>query len=221
MVRFALALGLLLAVTSADAQPAKLGPGATVVKTANDNVAKLLAQKAPPAQVIAAVGTFLDVDQLGRAAMVNHWAKLKPNEQADFLKVLNNLIKTNYINAQQANLQYTVDYVGESTNMQGHIVVKTKIKTQKNNRPFVLPVDYVLVKNGSTWMAFDVITDGVGLVANYRQTFDKVIKDKGFSGLMSVMNNKLVAMQTNAPTNAPNPPTNAPTNAPTAPKKTP
>ena len=42
------------------------------------------------------------------------------------------------------------------------------------------------------------ITDGVSLVDNYRQMFNKVIKDKGFAGLMTTMKAKITQIQ-NAP----------------------
>jgi ABC-type transporter MlaC component len=73
--------------------------------------------------------------------------------------------------------------------------VQTKIKTTRRGRPFSIAIDYVLIKNGKTLQAFDVITDGVGLVANYRQMFNKVIRDKGFTGLMSRMKSKLEQIQ--------------------------
>lgn len=184
--------------TPASAQPAKSGPGTTAVKKANDDISQLLKNKAPAPQVIKAVSTFLDINELGKQAMVNQWSKLKPAEQTDFLKVLRDLIQANYINAQHANVNYTVQYTGESTNAKGQIVVTTKIKAQRKGRPFTMSVDYVMIKSGSNYQAYDVITDGVSLVDNYKTMFDKVIKDKGFAGLMQTMKNKLQQIQSTA-----------------------
>jgi phospholipid transport system substrate-binding protein len=207
--RLALALTLALVpaavpvlATPAAAQPAKAGPGTTAVKQANETIAGLIKKKAAAAEVTKSVRAILDIDQLGKTAMVNQWGKLKAAEQTEFLTVLRELIEANYVNIQKANAEYTTEYTGETTNATGNIVVNTKVKAQRKGRPFTLAIDYVLVKNGATLQVFDVITDGVGLVTNYQQMFDKVIKDKGFTGLIAKMKTKLedIRKQSAAPT---------------------
>jgi phospholipid transport system substrate-binding protein len=181
--------------TPAAAQPARSGPGTTAVKQANDAISALLKKKAPAAEVTKSVRAFLDIDQLGKSAMAAHWATLKKPDQDEFLKVLRELMETNYLNIQKANVAYAVEYTGESTNADGNIVVATKVKTQRRGRPFTISIDYVLIKHGASLQAFDVITDGASLVDNYRQMFNKVIKDKGFTGLMEKMKSKLAEIQ--------------------------
>jgi phospholipid transport system substrate-binding protein len=181
--------------TEAAAQPAKAGPGTAAVKQANDTIAGLIKKKAPATDVQKSVRTILDIDALGKAAMTNQWSKLKPNEQTDFLKVLRDLIEANYVNIQKANAEYTTEYTGESTNKDGNVVVNTKVSAQRKGRPFTMTIDYVLVKNGASLQIFDVVTDGVGLVENYRQMFDKLMRDKGFAGLMDKMKAKLAEIQ--------------------------
>src|SRR5262245_10242263 len=117
-----LALALSLLATSASAAPptaatapaaptatapvAATGPGTQAVKKANDTIASLLKQKAAPgspeekklaAKVTASVRDFLDVDELGKRALADHWAKLKPAEQTEFLTLLRALIEENYV----------------------------------------------------------------------------------------------------------------------------
>ena len=66
----------------------------------------------------------------------------------------------------------------------------TKINTKRHGRPYSIEVDYVLVKDGDKLRAWDVKTDGVGLVENYRTMFDKIIDKDGFDGLMARMKKK-------------------------------
>src|SRR4051812_11476161 len=113
-----LALPVLATPAMAQPAPAKLGPVSTVVKQTNDKIKTQINSKAPPAQVIATVNAFLDIDELGKRSMINNWGKLKPQDQKDFLQVLRDLIQANYVSAQQANVQYTVDYLGEAANPQ-------------------------------------------------------------------------------------------------------
>jgi len=69
-------------------------------------------------------------------------------------------------------------------------LVATKVNTQRKGRPYSIEVTYVLVKDGSKLRAFDVKTDGVGLIDNYRTMFNKVIAKNGFTGLIEKMKKK-------------------------------
>jgi len=186
----------------APAPAAKAGPGTQAVKAANDTIANLLKQKVAAgskeekdlaAKVTTSVRSFLDIDQLGKRAMVDNWGKLSKAQQDEFLGLLRSLIEDNYVRGLRANLDYAVDYTGESTDKDGNIVVTTKINTKRRGRPYTIAVDYVLIKDGDKLRAWDVKTDGVGLVENYRTMFDKIIDKDGFDGLIAKMKKKQAA----------------------------
>lgn len=191
---------------AAAAQPsspaAKAGPGTQAVKTANETIAGLLKQKAAAgskeekdlaAKVTTSVRGFLDIDQLGKRAMIDNWQKLSKTQQDQFLALLRALIEDNYVRGLRANLEYQVEYTGESADKEGNVIVATKINTKRKGRPYTIAVDYVLVKDGDKLRAWDVKTDGVGLVENYRTMFDKIIDKDGFDGLIARMKKKQTA----------------------------
>ena len=178
-----------------DAKVVKNGPGTQAVKAANDTIAGLLKQKvaagspeekALAAKVTTSVRSFLDIDELGKRAMVDQWTKLSADQQKEFLSVLRELIESNYVKGMRSNLEYTTDYTGETTDKDGNTTVTTTIQTKRKGRPYSIEVDYVLVK-GRAW---DVKTDGVGLVENYRTQFNKIIDKDGFAGLIAKMKKK-------------------------------
>jgi len=185
---------------AAAATPAvKAGPGTQAVKTANDTIATLLKQKVAPgskeekdlaAKVTTSVRNFLDIDQLGKRAMVDNWPKLSKPQQDQFLSLLRSLIEDNYVRGLRGNLEYQIDYTGETTDKDGNVVVTTKINTKRKGRPYVIEVDYVLVKDGDKLRAWDVKTDGAGMVENYRTMFDKIVDKDGVDGLIAKMKKK-------------------------------
>lgn len=175
------------------------GAGTAAVKQANAAISGLLKQKVTAGskeerelakQVTASVRNFLDIDQLGKRAMVDQWPKLSKAQQGQFLGLLRALIEDNYVRGLRANLAYEVVYTGESTDKDGNVLVTTKINTQRKGRPYSIAVDYVLVKEGGKLRAFDIKTDGVGLVENYRSTFNKIVEKDGFDGLIARMKKK-------------------------------
>ena len=194
-----ISLGILLFAMPLFAAPAASGPGTQAVRTANEKISGLLKQKAAAgskeekdlaAKVTTSVRDFLDIDELGKRAMVDQWAKLSSAQQSEFQATLRALIEDNYVRGLRSNLEYTVDYTGETPDSDGNIVVTTQINTKRHDRPYKIEVDYVLKKDGDKLKAWDVKTDGVGLVENYRTQFDKIIEHDHFDGLIAKMKKK-------------------------------
>jgi len=178
------------------------GPGTQVVREANETIGKLLKQTVAPGsaaerklaeQVTRSVRGFLDVGMLAERAMVDHWASLSKAQQTEFLTLLRTLIEGNYIRGLRANLDYQVVYTGENKR-DGDLVVTTQVKTKRRGRPYTVSIDYVLRRENGAWRAFDILTDGVGLVENYRAQFNKIIDKHGFDGLLERMKKKAAKM---------------------------
>ena len=195
---FAIALAC-LALFVVRAHAATDGPGTKAVRSANDTISGLLKQKAAPgsdeekklaAKVTTSVRDLLDVDELGKRALVDHWKDIPAAKQKELLDTLRALIEDNYVKGLRANLEYTVDYTGETKQDDGTVLVSTIVKTQKHGRPYEIHVDYVLTDESGKLKVFDVKTDGVGLVENYRQQFDKIISKDGVDGLIGKMKKK-------------------------------
>lgn len=201
MIRHLLSLAVLavaLCVAPFTARAAD-GPGTKVVRQANDTIAALLKQKAAPgsdaekkaaAKVTTSVREFLDIGELTQRALVDHWAKLTEAQRTEFLDTLRGLIEDNYVKGLRANLEYQIAYLGEAPGDKGTIVVKTEITAKKKGRPVKIKVDYVLMQQGGKLRCFDVRTDGIGLVDNYRAQFNKIIAKDGFDGLLAKMKKK-------------------------------
>jgi phospholipid transport system substrate-binding protein len=198
LVSLARALVLLVCVTLGAPVFAADGPGVAAVRRANDNVTALLKQKPAPgsdaekrlvAQISSELGSFLDVEELGQRALSEHWKGLNAGQRKQFLGLLRELVEGNYLKAMRSNLSYEVRYLKEEEK-DGSRWVSTEIQLERNGRPETMSVDYALRKEGDSWRAYDLVTDGVGLVENYRAQFNKIIAKEGFSGLIERMRKK-------------------------------
>ena len=173
------------------ASVASAGPATDAVKAANTSVSTLLKKKAKAATVTEAVRGFLDLDLLGQRALVDHWGTLSPAQKSEYLALLRELIEASYLQGVKKNLQFEVVYDGEAPGADGTVRVSTTVKTTRKGRPAAVPIAYVLSNASGTYKAFDVVTDGVGLVENYRAQFNKIIAKEGFAGLIARMKKKL------------------------------
>jgi len=196
-------LALLLCAALPPAARAGEGEGTRAVRKANDTVRELLRAKVVPrspqekklsAEVTRSVRQFLDIDALGKEAMRDHWSRLSAAQRGEFLRLLRGLVEANYIKALRANLDYQVRYLGEEPAGDRALLAKTEILVQRHGRPRAIAIDYHLVRDGQSWRAADVVTDGVGLVENYRAQFDKIIARDGVAGLLDRMRKKRAAM---------------------------
>jgi phospholipid transport system substrate-binding protein len=181
------------------AQAAPAGPMATL-KGKNGEVDKLLrvkVEKGSPEEkkqkddIKALAGGLLDYDELGKRAMAQHWAKLTPAQQKEFVATLRELIERNYVKQLRSNLDYQVAYKGEQLEGEEATVTTTvKVKTAGKNTDAEIVYKMRKLADG-TWRVWDVITDEVSLVRNYRTQFNKIITEKSYDELIKKMKSKL------------------------------
>jgi phospholipid transport system substrate-binding protein len=194
-----LLLATILCLLSAGVAQAKPGPASEAIRSANSRMRELLSAQAAPGspaerRVATRVTTELrglfDIGDLARRALVDHWDKMTPAQRTELVDTLRLIVERNYISQLRTNLEYEIDYRGEEP--QGdEIVVKTAIKARRSGRPIEIPVEYVLHQKDGQWRAYDVITDGVSLLKNYRSQFNRIIAREGPSGLIQRMKAKL------------------------------
>ena len=187
-------------VLAAVAQAAD-GPATATVRQANDTLHALLRRKVTPgspeekqqaSEVTAKLQNFLDVDELGRRAMRDQWSKLKPAQQAEFTKLLREIVEGHYLRAVRSELDYDVGYLGEKPH-DDEASVSTELRVTRKGKKQVVSVDYTLRHDKGAWRVFDIVTDGVGLVENYRAQFNQVIAKEGVEGLLARMRKKSLA----------------------------
>ena len=132
MIRTLLLGVFMIGLVGTSAVADKAGAGTKVVKAANDSISQQLKQKVAPEKVTESVRGFVDLDELGKRALAAHWDKLNADQRAEYLKVLRGLIEANYVKGMQANVDYKVEYTGETTQKDGNVIVTTIVKTKRN-----------------------------------------------------------------------------------------
>jgi phospholipid transport system substrate-binding protein len=182
-------IGLTVLVWSTPAGAAK-GSATDAIRTANGHLRDLLAQKAESPRVTRELRDLFDIADLAKRALVDHWGEMTPAQRTSLVDTLRQVVERNYVSQLRSNLQYEIVYQGEEP--QGaDVLVKTTIKAERAGRPTEIPVDYLLHGDGGTWRAYDVITDSVSLVTNYRSQFNRIIAKEGVDGLIRRMKSRL------------------------------
>src|SRR5262249_28768551 len=136
------------------------------------------AERKAAAKITHELRDLFDIGDLAKRALADHWDKMTASQRTAIVDTLRQIVDRNYVGQPRSNLSYEVVYTGEEPQGQD-VVVKTVIKAQRNNRPVEIPVDYVLRQEANGWRAYDVITDEVSILKNYRSQFNRIIAKEG------------------------------------------
>ncbi len=202
----ALAVSLALSFGAATASSASgVGPMATL-KQKNGELDKVLRVKAATGspeekrakdEIKSLASTLFDYAELARRSLADHWTKLTPVQRTEFTSTLRDLIERNYARQMRTNLDYQIVYkteelAGEEATVT--TVVKVKTKGKATDAEIVYKMKRPEAPS-APWMVYDVVTDEVSLVRNYRTQFGKIINEKSYDELIKKMKSKLAEPQ--------------------------
>jgi len=165
------------------------------IKTKHNKVRAVLRKPDTPqraAQLTELLGEFLDYDRLARLSLAEEWDKRSDKELAKFVGLLRALVERQYQRNMESTLQYKVTWVGTEPIEEG-VKVKSSARSVTKKRQPPITIDYSMHPTGKEWKVFDIFTDDVSLVKNYKRQFRRVIKEEGWNGLIDRMEKKLNA----------------------------
>jgi len=127
-----------------------------------------------------------DFDDMAKDTLEpQEWAALGPGQRSEFSTLFQDLFVDSYSRLVLDFLKKEkIEYRGQEPD-QGRTVVKTVISRADNR----IPVDYLSTPRVGRdgWSVRDVTIDGVSIVANYRRSFSRVIRQESYSGLLKRM----------------------------------
>jgi phospholipid transport system substrate-binding protein len=138
------------------------------------------------------LGEFLDYQRLTRLSLDKEWNKRSPRERQHFVNLLRQLVERQYQRNMESTLQYRVKWVGTEPIETG-VKVNSSARSVKKKRQPPISIEYSMSPAGNEWKVFDIFTDEVSLVKNYKRQFRRVIREEGWDGLIGRMEKKLNA----------------------------
>jgi phospholipid transport system substrate-binding protein len=183
-------LGLLLGPWLAPFAAA--GPALEQLRSQIDRVLKIMEDpdlkketqsKERRAAVRKVADDIFDFQETARRSLAGHWLPRTSAEQAEFVRLFADLLERSYISRIELYGGEKIDYLGDSLDGD-RATVRTRIVTKSETK---IPVDYRMLKRGERWLVYDVIIEGVSLVANYRTQFNKIIQTSSYAELVRKM----------------------------------
>ena len=129
---------------------------------------------------------IFDFQETGKRSLGRHWQNRTLAERAEFTQLFADLLERAYISKIDQYSGEKVKYVSESIDGD-QASIRTKILTKQGSE---VPVDYRLLREGDRWRVYDVVIEGVSLIANYRHQFNKIIQTSSFNDLIAKLRAK-------------------------------
>jgi len=138
------------------------------------------------AKIRAYIKTRFDFEAMSQSTLATNWKKASEQERQQFIDLFSQLIENTYIGKVESYTNEKVEYPGEKVKGRKALVETLIIAASAD-----IPVDYKLYRKDDAWWVYDVIIEGVSLISNYRSSYQEIVKQEGFSGLLARMQEKI------------------------------
>ncbi len=141
-------------------------------------------------EVTRILSELLDYEELSRRSLGEHWEQRSAPERQRFVQLLRQLVERNY----ETNLERIHDFevrYGQERAADDAVTVNTEARSRTERRQPPVAIDYSLHRVNGQWRVFDIVTDGVSLVGNYRRQFHRIITQDGWDALIRRMQERL------------------------------
>jgi phospholipid transport system substrate-binding protein len=126
---------------------------------------------------------IFDYQDTARRALGPHWAARTPEERREFVGIFADLLDHAYLSRIDLYQGEKVRYLDETVDG-NQATVKTTLITPKGT---AVPVDYRMHRLDDRWLVYDVVIEGVSLVANYRTQFNRIVRTESYAALVEKM----------------------------------
>ena len=126
-----------------------------------------------------------------RLAVGPAWRDLTPEQQARLTTLFGQLVIRTYADRVTGETKPEIIY-GKALELKpGRVEIATTTKAGGQTYSVAYRLELVAASNPARWRVYDVIGEGVSLIANYRSQFEPILQRDGPQGLIKTLETKL------------------------------
>jgi phospholipid transport system substrate-binding protein len=144
---------------------------------------------------------IFDFTETAKRSLGRHWQPRTAAERREFVDLFANLLERSYLSKIELYSGEKIAYLGDTIDGD-QAMVRTRIATKHGTE---IPVDYRMYRHGDRWLVYDVVIEGVSLIANYRTQFNKIIQTSSYQELVRKMKSKQAEFMDDKPRTSSNP----------------
>jgi phospholipid transport system substrate-binding protein len=131
--------------------------------------------------------TMFDENEFSRRTLSRNWSKLNPAQQAEFVKLFEEILEKSYADKILDYTNEKVEFYKEEMKSDTQAEVQTKIITASKE----IPIFYRLILKDGKWKVYDVVVENVSLVQNYRTQFNDILARNTTEQLLEILRKKV------------------------------
>ena len=148
---------------------------------------RILGQSGRFAQLEPVIRKTFDIASMARLSVGPSWASLTEAQRQQVTESFARYISAIYADRFDSYDGQKLQVIGEQPAVAG-ITVRSQI-VKANGEP--VNVDYMMRRNGDSWLISDIYLDGaISEVATRRSEFAAILKSQGIDGLIAALNRK-------------------------------
>jgi len=136
-------------------------------------------------KIMSTISERFDFNEMSKRVLGSTWRKIDDKQKVYFIKLMTKLLENNYIGQLENYSGQKVEFVGERIKEN-----RAQVSTLIENKGTKFPVHYIMTKDKTNWLVYDINIEGVSLVRNYRAEFKSILRRDKFEGLVSVLEKK-------------------------------
>jgi phospholipid transport system substrate-binding protein len=117
------------------------------------------------------------------------WRDLTPEQQAKLTTLFSRLVIRTYADRFKSDTPPVVTYSPAQELRAGRYEIPTRVVTDGQTYSISYRLDYDTPSK--RWRVYDIVAEGVSLIANYRAQFDPIVHKSGAPGLIQTLETKL------------------------------
>jgi phospholipid transport system substrate-binding protein len=145
---------------------------------------------------------YIDFADMARSALGYHWRQLTPAQRDEFVPLFGGFIQDAFLSklkdttvrfVQNETKTARITFQRERFDDPNYAEVFSAVALVDQKDP--LQINYMMHRRGSGWLVYDVKIDGISVIANYRNQFNRVINNDGFDHLVAELTAKRAQLE--------------------------
>jgi phospholipid transport system substrate-binding protein len=139
---------------------------------------------------------IFDFEAIARGTLKRYrWAEMTPAQHRDFTDAFTDFVGNNYFNQIQGKYRNErVEFLDQVMRSANKAVVRTRILREAVQ----IPVDYSMWMRGGAWKIYNVNIEGVSLLGNYRNEFERILQKDSMETLIKMLRDKVAEQKSSA-----------------------
>lgn len=132
------------------------------------------------------INGLIDFQELSKRALRRHWDQRTPEEQAEFVEVFRELVRTSSVQKLEVYSTDSITYEPAETTGDESRVVTIAHKNRNH-----VEIVYLMHKVEGEWRAYDVLIDDSSTLRTYQDSFQRQINATSYDAMYTRMADKL------------------------------